>query len=176
MNRKTNRPSCSKLTMLLVNLPLNLWSLNMAYKLIFLLKKNVSSFCICKSYSHFFQQNTSEFDNVLTKTVNILTINKLIKLTMLWTAGPRKVQELCSLSNNKKKKKKKKKKMDKIFIVHHFPLAPFDNSPNHWTSPFGCLVMFLKHMVEWKHCRLWSEATFCCIWSDSTLFPSNNKG
>ena len=61
----------------------------MAYMLIFMLK-NVSSFCICKSYSHFFCKNTCELDIVLTRTVNILTTNKLVKLMMLWTTGPRK--------------------------------------------------------------------------------------
>ena len=45
--------------------------------------KNVSSFPICKSYSHFFSKNTYELDIVLTRTVNVLTTNKLIKLTML---------------------------------------------------------------------------------------------
>ena len=33
----------------------------------------MSSFCICKSYSHFFSKNTCELDIVLTRTVNILT-------------------------------------------------------------------------------------------------------
>ena len=73
-----------------MTLSLKLWSLNMAYTLIFLLKKNVSSFCICKSYSHFFfSKNTCELDIVLTRTVNILTTNELVKLTMLGTTGPR---------------------------------------------------------------------------------------
>ena len=54
----------------------------MAYMLLFLLK-NVSSFCICKSYSHFFSKNTCELDIVLTRTVNILITNELVKLTML---------------------------------------------------------------------------------------------
>ena len=75
-------PSCSKLAMLLVNVSLKLCSLTMAYMLIFLLE-NVSSFCICKSYSHFFSKNTCELDIVLTRTVNILTTNKLVKLMML---------------------------------------------------------------------------------------------
>ena len=48
----------------------------------------MSSFCICKSYSHFFSKNTCELDIVLTRTVNILTTNELVKLTMLWTTGP----------------------------------------------------------------------------------------
>ena len=46
-------------------------------------EKNVSSFCICKSYSHFFSKNTCELDIVLTGTVNILTTKELVKLTML---------------------------------------------------------------------------------------------
>ena len=36
-------------------------------------EKNVSSFCICKSYSHFFSKNTCELDIVLNRIVNILT-------------------------------------------------------------------------------------------------------
>ena len=81
-------PICSKLTMLLVNILLKLWSLTLAYTLIFLLK-NVSSFCICKSYSHFFfSKNTCDLDIVLTRTVNILTTDELVMLMMLWTTGP----------------------------------------------------------------------------------------
>ena len=75
-----NRARCSELTMSLVNILLKLRSLNMAYMLIFLLK-NVSSFCICKSYSHFSSKNTCELDIVFSRTVYILT--KLVKLTML---------------------------------------------------------------------------------------------
>ena len=80
-------PSSSKLTMSLVNVLLELWSLNMAYTLIFLLKKMWVA--LCKSYSHFFSKNTCELDIVLTKTVNSLNTKKLVKLTMLQTTGPR---------------------------------------------------------------------------------------
>ena len=59
-------PSCSKLTMLLVNVSLKLWLLNIA------LYTNI-----------FAEKNTCELDIVLTRTVNILTTNKLVKLTML---------------------------------------------------------------------------------------------
>ena len=38
--------------------------------------------------THILQQNTYELDIVFTRTVNILTINELVKLTMLWTTGP----------------------------------------------------------------------------------------
>ena len=72
-------PSCSKLTMSLVNVSLKPWSLTMAYTLIFLLKK---------MWVAFFSKNTCEFGIVLTRTVNILTTNELVKLTTLWTTGP----------------------------------------------------------------------------------------
>ena len=81
-------PSCSKLTMKLVtcNVSLKLWSLNIAYMQNFCWK-NVSSFCICKSYSRLFSKNTCEFGIVLSRTVNILTTNELVKLATLWTTG-----------------------------------------------------------------------------------------
>ena len=51
----------------------------MAYMLLFLLKK-----CdICKKLLTFFSKKTSELDIVLTRTVNILTTNELVKLMML---------------------------------------------------------------------------------------------
>ena len=59
-----------------VNVPLKLWLLNMAYTIIFFAEK-------CE------YKNTSEFDIVLTRTVNILTTDELVKITMLWTPGPR---------------------------------------------------------------------------------------
>ena len=62
-----NEPGCSKLMMSLVNVSLKLW---------------------CKSYSHFFSKHTCELDIVVTRTVNILTTNELVKITRLWTTGP----------------------------------------------------------------------------------------
>ena len=53
------------------------------------LAKNNSAYAICKSYSHFFSKITCEFDIVLIRTVHILTTNELVKLTTLWTTGPR---------------------------------------------------------------------------------------
>ena len=48
----------------------------------------MSCFCIRKSHSHFFSKNICEVDR-LSRTVNILTTNELVKLTMLWITGPR---------------------------------------------------------------------------------------
>ena len=60
----------------------------MSYRLVFA-ETNVSSFYICKSYSHLFSaKNTCELAIVLTRTVNILITNKHVKLTMLSTTGP----------------------------------------------------------------------------------------
>ena len=54
----------------------------MANMLIFLLKQNVSTHI-------FFSKNSCELVIVFTRTVNILTIIDLVKLTMLLTTGPR---------------------------------------------------------------------------------------
>ena len=58
--------------------------------------KNISRVCIWKKLltfakaTHiFFSNNTCGLDIELTRTVNILTINELVKLTMLGTTGPR---------------------------------------------------------------------------------------
>ena len=55
----------------------------MAYTLIFLLKKMRVAFAFAKATHIFFGKNTCELDIVLTRTVNILTTNELVKLTML---------------------------------------------------------------------------------------------
>ena len=71
-------PSCSKLTMSLVNVSSKLWLLNMAYILMLLLKKMWVAFAFAK-YAHiFFSKNTC--DTVLSRRNNILTTNELVKL------------------------------------------------------------------------------------------------
>ena len=67
----TSGHSCSKLAMSLVNM-----------------KVLVIKYGIYAKYSHFFSKNTCESDIVLTRTVNILTINEFVKLMMLRTTGP----------------------------------------------------------------------------------------
>ena len=62
----------------------------MAYTLINIFaEKMCVAFAFAKATRIFFSKNTGELDIVLTRTVNILTTNKLVKLTMLWTTGPR---------------------------------------------------------------------------------------
>ena len=55
------------------------------YMQIFLLKKMWE---LQKLLTFFFSKNTCKLDTVLTRTVNVLTTNELVKLTMLWTTGP----------------------------------------------------------------------------------------
>ena len=64
--------------------------------ILFLLKKKMlvafanakATHSKCKSHSHFFSKNTCELDNVLTRTVNILTTNVLVKLQYFAQLGP----------------------------------------------------------------------------------------
>ena len=63
----------------------------MAYTLIFLLNKMWVAFAFAKATHIFFSKNTCELDVVQTRTVNILTTNELVKLTMLSAAGPRNI-------------------------------------------------------------------------------------
>ena len=86
---KISGPSDSKLTMSLVNILINFVSSNMAYMLIFFAGKMWVAFAFAKATHIFFNKNTCELDIVLTRRVNILTTNKLVKLTTLWTTGPR---------------------------------------------------------------------------------------
>ena len=64
--------------MALVSVSFKLWSFNMAYTLIFF-AENIWVVLTC------FQQKYCELDIILTRAVNILTTNELVKLTMLWT-------------------------------------------------------------------------------------------
>ena len=50
--------------------------------------KNVSSFCSAKATHIFLAKNFRILYIESAKTVNEMTLNKLIKLTMLWTTGP----------------------------------------------------------------------------------------
>ena len=130
--------------MLLVNVSLKLWSLTMAYTLIF------------AKATYFFSKNTCEFDIVLTKTVNILTTNELVKLTMLWTTGPR------------------------ILTMHSFSYGTFFNQKAYLS--LGTAFPTRLHMhsgdtdqpVHPRICLLWKQsAWFVCV---EVLQPSQPNG
>ena len=54
----------------------------------FLLKKNVSSFCSAKAAHIFLAKNIRILYIESAKSVNEMTLNELVKLTMLWSTGP----------------------------------------------------------------------------------------
>ena len=84
---QTSGPSCSKLTTSLVNDSLNLHRVIRKYAEIFLWK-NVSSFCSAKATHIFSAKNIRILYIKSAKTVIEMTLNKLVKLTTLWTTGP----------------------------------------------------------------------------------------
>ena len=53
--------------------------------------KNVSSFCSAKATHIFSAKNIRRLYIESAKTVNEMTLNELVKLTTLWTTGPRSV-------------------------------------------------------------------------------------
>ena len=81
--------------------------------------KNVSSFCIAKATHIFSAKNIILLYIESAKTVNEMTLNELVKLTTLWTTGPRihPYREYGNVStfqlNRNKNKTKKKQKTNK---------------------------------------------------------------
>ena len=88
-------PSCSKLMMSLVNDSLKFTSSDTQICWNFL-RKNVSSFCIAKATHIFSAKNFRKFYIESAKTVNEMTLNELVKLTTLWTTGPRAIMTYSS--------------------------------------------------------------------------------
>ena len=80
---KSTGPSCSKLTMLLVNESLKFTSSDMQICWNFLLKK-----MWVKLLTFFQQKNIRILYIESAKTVNEMTLYELVKLTTLWTTGP----------------------------------------------------------------------------------------
>ena len=89
LHSKTSGPSCSKLTTSLVNDSLKFTSSDTQIFWNFLLK-NVSSFCSAKATHIFSAKNFRKLYIESAKTVNEMTL----KLTMLWTTGPRNGRRL----------------------------------------------------------------------------------
>ena len=75
---------CSKLTVSIIKTLIIKYGI---YTNIFAEKIWVA-FAFAKATHIFSAKNSCELDNVLTRIVNILTTNELVKLMMLWTTGP----------------------------------------------------------------------------------------
>ena len=115
-----------------------------------------------------FAEKMCKLDIILTRTVNISTPNKLIKLTMLWTAGPwRKIQLwFCSTVIR--------------LVSHWWHTACWEkNHPKHimslltwFQSNWDTKRMIMKCSVTWSTIQL--SAEFYLQW-DSKLGPHAPK-
>ena len=80
-------PGCSKLKTSLVNVSLKFQTLISQICQYFLLE-NVKIFCSAKASLIFSRKNFSVFGYEVVKHLMSWPLNKLVKLTMLWTSGP----------------------------------------------------------------------------------------
>ena len=88
-------PSCSKQTMSLVNGLLKFTLSDMQICWNFLLKKMWVAFAVQKLLTFFSAKKIRILYIESTKTVKEMTLNELVKLTMLWTTGPRCIPFSC---------------------------------------------------------------------------------
>ena len=101
LHREIFHAECWEFRPLCDNVSLKRWLLNMGYTLIFLLKKCWVAFAFAKG-THIFSAKihcTCELNIVLTRAVIILTTNELVKLTTLWTTGPRALAKMHTKLN-----------------------------------------------------------------------------
>ena len=85
----TPGPSCSKLTMSLVNDSLKFTSSDTLIWLKFFAEKMWVAFAVQKLLTFFSAKNIRTLYIESAKTVNEMTLNELVKLMTLWTTGPR---------------------------------------------------------------------------------------
>ena len=89
--------------------------------------KNVSSFCIAKA-THIFSAKNIILYIESAKTVNEMTLNELVKLTTLWTTGPRFIR--CVLY--------------RIYPKYSDASTPYHICYKIWTSTIYYLLLCLK--------------------------------
>ena len=87
-NTLRTRASCSKLTTSLVNVSLKFQTVVSEIRQYVLLKKS-EAFALQKLLSFFSTKIFSVFGNKVVKHLTGWPLNELVKLTMLWTTGPR---------------------------------------------------------------------------------------
>ena len=149
---KTSGPSCSNLTMSLVNDSLKFTSSDTQICWFFFWWKMWVAFAVQKLLT-FFSKNIRILCIKSAKTVNEMTLNELVKLTMLWTTGPWilfryviyklihtefKIHEIDPRLENLIKKKQKKKT--------HAHALHYENMPI-WLWPPQSPLLYCKTRV-----------------------------
>ena len=152
-------------------------------------EKNVSSFCSAKATLIFSAKNIRILCIESAKTVNEMTLNKLVKLTMLWTTGPWyfsyfSIKTCCGYSLEMSQWVTSTGYLQHMFLLRNkkivmwipsltlnFDLSTFHSHLKMFTDPVNYLLICLKNCwMSVKQCRFRSDAAFCSIWSGSTLF------
>ena len=113
---------------------------------------------LCKCYSHFCSKNVNAFENTLAISDNEFVINELVKLTMLWTSGPRNTPwtyqpyNRCGCININK--------LTSLLILIHSHLHM---SHNVRKRTFGH-VRPAKIQISLRICKAWSESSVDAFW------------
>ena len=107
---KKSGPSCSKLTTLLVNISLKFQTLISQICQYFLLKK-------CEKLLIFSTKNIIVFCNKFIKQLTSWPLNKIVKLTMLWTTG------LCSFKSCPSLRREAEMKMTELLSLNMYPFT-----------------------------------------------------
>ena len=111
--------------------------------------KNVSSFCSAKATHIFSAKNIRILYIEVSKTVNEMTLNELVKLTMLWTTGPRILHDIQTDMNI----------LHWLYVCKVIHVVIEDN----WDTPWEKVPFAYMHTVK-------SESANKAIQSDHRLY------
>ena len=157
----TPGPGCSKLTMSLVNDSLKFTSSDTQICWNFLLKKCEYS---AKATHIFFQQKNIRILCIESaKTVNEMILNELVKLTTLWTTGPRGSSFCCCLHDRWVLCPIRLTLSTLIFWNRLFCLCI-------WTHPLKPKGDSCKSKTEWQTGRTRGDGSSWAVSTGSTLY------
>ena len=125
--------------------------------------KNVSSFCSAKATHIFSAKNIRILYIESTKTVNEMTLNELVKLTALWTTGPKSSQTYNSCTPVKCDNTVVDKALKGHFHVHWRHLGPVVQSVVSLTS--SLMVISLTILAD----SIYNILIFFC-WKNVSSF------
>ena len=126
----------------------------------------MSSFCKCKSYSHFFSKNITifvifndeSFNDTLTN--DIVSFEQLGPALHIWHSAGFLVGGIKVESEN-------------TVLTLYIWTSPYHTDPKIWPGPFNYLFFCLNHCwMSGKQSRPRSDNTLCSTWSGYTLVCS----
>ena len=108
----------------------------------FFAEKMWVAFAVQKQLMFFSAKNIRVLHIESAKTVNEMTLNKLVKLTTLWTTGPRMPYAKCRQQSS----------TYCIYPRYLDNITPYHNSTKLWTSLFYPLLMYLWITARVANC------------------------